>query len=89
MIPQYKCYWISKFKDGDIENHEYRKNLVDIFVNSVYLYNDVLVITYNVKDGTQTVSLAEIEVTSDSGGEKSFNPGDNVGSHLDDNAPPR
>jgi len=82
-------FWISKFKDGDIESPAYRKNLVDIFVNSVYLYEDVLIIDYNVKDGTQTVSLFELEAAIDNGnGEKAFNPGNNVGSYLDDNSPP-
>ena len=83
-------FWISKFKDGDIENPTYRKNLVDIFVNSVYLYEDILIIDYNVKDGTQTVSLAELEAAVESSNsEKAFNPGDNVGSYLVDNSPPR
>jgi len=39
----------------------YRKEIIDIFVNSVYLYDDHLVFTYNFKDGTQTLTLQEIE----------------------------
>ena len=54
-------FWISKFKDGDIDDPVYRKNIVDVFVNAVFLYDDKIVLMYNYKDGTKTVSLSEIE----------------------------
>ncbi len=37
-------FWTSRFKDGDIDNPEYRKSIVDIFINSVFLYDDKLLI---------------------------------------------
>ena len=89
MTKEQVVFWISKFKDGDIENPVYRKNLVDIFVNSVYLYKGVLVIDYNVKDSAQTVSLVKLEAAKNGGwGENAFNHNNNVGSHLDSNSPP-
>ena len=54
-------FWISKFKDGDIDDLEYRKAIIDIFVNAIFLYDNKLVITFNWKDGTKTVSLEELE----------------------------
>ncbi|MDL2220883.1 recombinase zinc beta ribbon domain-containing protein [Eubacteriales bacterium OttesenSCG-928-N14] len=54
-------FWISKFKDGDIDDPAYRKNIVDIFVNSVYLYDDKMVLMYNYRDGTKTVSLDQLQ----------------------------
>jgi DNA invertase Pin-like site-specific DNA recombinase len=61
-------FWISKFKDGDIDDHEYRKTLVDIFVNAVFLYDDKLVITFNWKDSSKTVTMTELEaVVGDNG----------------------
>ena len=62
-------FWISRFKDGDIDDPAYRKKIVDIFVNSVYLYDDKVVLLYNYKDGTKTVSLAELESSDLDGGE--------------------
>ena len=90
-------FWISKFKGGDIDNAEYRKAIVDIFLNSVFLYDDKLVITFNWKDGTKTVSLAELEAAADgddSGGETAeagnvLNISDFRCSHLDGNRPPQ
>jgi len=55
-------FWISRFKDGDIESQEYRKAIVDIFVNSIFLYDDKLVITFNWKNGSKTVTLTELEI---------------------------
>ena len=53
--------WISKYKYGDINDLEYQKEIIDTFVNSVFVYDDKLVLTYNYKDGTETLTLKEIE----------------------------
>ena len=49
--------WISRFKYGDPDDLEYQKQIIDTYVNSVYVYDDRLVMTYNYKDGTETISL--------------------------------
>lgn len=54
-------FWISRFKSGDINSPAFRQRLIDSFVNSVYLYDDKVVFTYNFKDETQTATLAEIQ----------------------------
>ena len=53
--------WISKYKYGDINDRDYQKEIIDTFVNSVFVYDDKLVLTYNYKDGTETLTLQEIE----------------------------
>jgi len=81
-------FWIGKFKDGDIDDPAYRRAIVDIFVNSIFLYDDKLVITYNWKDGTKAVSLAELESTAeDSGKAETLNFRLILGSYLEGNAP--
>lgn len=37
------------------------KVLQDTFINSIYVYDDKLVFTYNFKDGTKTMTLEKIE----------------------------
>ena len=44
-----------------MDDPEYQKQIIDIFLNSIYVYDDKLVFTYNFKEGTETISLAEIE----------------------------
>ena len=53
--------WISKYKYGNINDLDYRKEIIDTFVNSVFVYDDKLVLTYNYKDGSETLTLQEIE----------------------------
>ncbi len=53
--------WISKYKYGNINDLDYRKEIIDTFVNSVFVYDDKLVLTYNCKDGNETLTLQEIE----------------------------
>lgn len=53
--------WINQFKGGNVDDAEYQKQIIDIFLNSIYVYDDKLVFTYNFKGGTQTISLAEVE----------------------------
>ena len=66
--------WISRFKGGNPNNRNYQRQIIDTFVNSVYVYDDKLVFTYNFKDGTETITLKEIEAA--------------FGSDLNQSAPP-
>jgi len=88
-------FWIGWFKGGDIDNPDYRRSIVDIFVNSIFLYDDKLVIAFNWKDGTRTITLAELDAAS-GGGENEGrakakkSPSLSVvgGSHLGQSSPP-
>ena len=80
-------FWISKFKDGDIDDPAYRQAIVDIFVNSVFLYDDKIGLTFNWKDGTKTVTLTELETaTGSTGNGETPDLSGFLGSHIDDNA---
>jgi DNA invertase Pin-like site-specific DNA recombinase len=79
-------FWIEHFKDGDVDDQNYRRSIVDIFVNSVFLYDDKIVLTFNYKDGSKTVKLAELEASE---GEEVRNSNDFECSHLDDSIPPK
>ena len=53
--------WVSRYKDGNINDPDYRREIIDTFVNSVFVYDDKMILTYNYKDGSQTLTLQEIE----------------------------
>ena len=40
---------------------DHRRRLIDSFINAIYLFDDKLVITFNYKEGTKTITFAEIE----------------------------
>ena len=42
-----------------------RQALVDTFINAIYLYDDKVLITFNYKEGTQTITFENVaEATS-------------------------
>lgn len=45
--------WMKQFCNGDAGDEEFSKRIIDVFVNSVYLYDDRTVIFYNVRGGKQ------------------------------------
>lgn len=45
--------WLRSFCTGDLSDPEFRRNIIDTFINSIYLYDDRLVIFYNIKHGKQ------------------------------------
>ena len=48
-----------KFRKFDISLKKQRKALIEIFVNAIFLYDDRMLITFNYKDGTQTVRFED------------------------------
>ncbi len=59
-------FGIERFRNLDITTLEGKRRLIDGFVNSIYLYDDKFDITFNFKDGTQTVFFSELEATKNS-----------------------
>ena len=53
-------FFIHKFRKTDISDEDERQRLIDCFVNAVYVYDDKIVLTFNYKDGSKTVSLDEV-----------------------------
>ena len=53
--------WISRFKYGNVDDPQYQKQIIDTFINSIYVFDDKLAFTYNFKDGTEAITLAEIQ----------------------------
>ena len=45
--------WLKTFCKGDNLDANFQKRIIDVLVNSVYVYDDKIVIYYNVKDGKQ------------------------------------
>lgn len=52
-------FFLYQFRKTDIQDEEQRQRLIDSFVNAVYVFDDKIVLTFNYKNGTKTISLAE------------------------------
>ena len=53
-------FWIHRYRKLDITKPEQRQRLIDSFVNAIYLFDDKLVITFNYKEGSKTITLNDI-----------------------------
>lgn len=60
-------FWLHRFRGIDTSKPDQRQRLIDSFVNAVYVYDDKIVLTFNYRDGTETITLQDIE-GSDLGG---------------------
>ena len=52
-------FWLLRFRKLDMTQPEQRQALVDTFINAIYLYDDKVLITFNYKEGTETITFGE------------------------------
>lgn len=71
--------WLKKFCTGDPADEDFRKQIIDVFINSIYLYDDRVIIFYNIRGGKQ-VSYIDLINSADL-------PADGDGSDLKALAP--
>lgn len=71
---EFVTFWLHRFRKLDVHQQSHRKMLIDTFVNAIYLYDDKLIITFNYKEGSQTVTFGDIKTALSQ---------ENIGSDLD------
>ena len=55
-------FWLTRFRKLDPNVKSHRETLINTFVNAVYLYDEKVLIAFNYKDGTKTITFDEIAV---------------------------
>jgi len=53
--------WLRMFADGDEGDIRFQRRMIDTFVNSVYVYDDKIVIWYNIKGESEPIGLQKSE----------------------------
>lgn len=71
--------WLRRFCTGDLSDEDFRQNIIDTFINSIYIYDDRIIIFYNIKGGKQ-VTHADLSAALEA-------PSTENGSDLNANAP--
>ena len=59
MKEEFVRFWLLRFRKLDMTQPEQRQALADTFINAIYLYDDKVLITFNYKEGTETVAFGE------------------------------
>ena len=58
-------FWFDQLKKLDISKIEQRQKLVDLFVNSIIIYDDKIKFFFNYKKSTKTITFDELNNCSD------------------------
>ena len=66
-------FWLHRFRKLDVTKESHRQMLIDTFVNRIYVFDDKLLLTFNYKDGTRTITLTDAKIAVEK----------NTGSNLD------
>ena len=54
--------WLSTFSRGDLMDLAFRRQIIETFIHSVYLYDEKVVIFYNIKGGRQTCVIEPLDM---------------------------
>ncbi|MBQ9409309.1 MAG: hypothetical protein IJU28_07995 [Clostridia bacterium] len=56
--------WLNQFCHGDPLDMAFRRKIIDVFINSVYLYDDRTIVFYNIQGGKQVsyIGLSEADI---------------------------
>ncbi|MDY2690092.1 MAG: hypothetical protein SOV41_00635, partial [Oscillospiraceae bacterium] len=63
---EFVTFWLHRFRKLDVTKKEHRQTLIDTFIKAIYLYDDKVVITFNYKDGSKTVTFDEVNAAVES-----------------------
>ena len=53
-------FWLEKFRKGNVGSTEHQRQIIDTFVNSVYVFDDRVVLNFNFTDDAKTVTREEV-----------------------------
>ena len=70
---EFMTFWLHRFRKLDVTKESHRQMLIDTFVNAVFVHDDKLLLTFNFKDGTRTITLTDAKIAEEK----------NTGSNLD------
>ena len=58
---EFMRFWLHRFRKLDMAKKEHRQMLIDVFINAMFLYDDKMLITFNYKEGTKTITFDDIK----------------------------
>ena len=59
----FMTFWLHRFRKLDVRQKSHRKMLIDTFINAIFVYNDKMVITFNHKEVTDTITFDDLKAS--------------------------
>ena len=77
--------WLKIFCKGDPLDPEFQQKIINVFINSIYLYDDKLVMYYNVKGGKHISYIEMLDSTKEppDGGNEGVQPFSGMPDHYE------
>ncbi len=76
-------FWFEQFRHGDVNSTAYQRQIIDTFVDSVYIFDDRVALNFNFKDTSKIVTREEVLGSADAGnGPPKQNPEANMNRPL-------
>ena len=60
---EFMIFWLHRFRKLDVRQKSHKKILIDTFINAIFLYDDKMVITFNYKEGTDTITFDDLKAS--------------------------
>ena len=60
LTPEFVHSWVQRFRKLDPKLPSHRKTLIDNFLNAVILFDDKLILSFNYREGTETITFADL-----------------------------
>lgn len=57
--------WLNQFRQGDLCDIAYQKRVIELFVNSIYVYDDKIKLFFNVKHDSAQITYQQISALSE------------------------
>ena len=58
---EFMIFWLHRFRKLDVRQKSHRKMLIDTFINAIFLYDDKMLLTFNYKEGTTTLTFNDLK----------------------------
>ena len=79
-------FFLTQLKNGNVDDINYRRAIISIFINAIYLYDDKVTIVYNATDRPVEVDISLIDDIENA--ESDVNMGDKQSSYMMNTSPP-
>ena len=61
---EFMTFWLHKLRALDMRKETHRHMLIDTFVNAVYVHDDKLLLTFNFKNSTRTITFNDAKTAT-------------------------
>lgn len=54
-------YFLEQMRNGDVSDQRYRQRLINCFINKVFLWDNKIIVTFNIKKSEISMKLPELQ----------------------------